>query len=294
MSPVPAVKPLFISESARAEYFQAYDTLLMRYDIPVKDHWIHTHLGLVHVIETGNPEGEPVVMLHAAGCSAAEWYGNFEWLGLDYHLFAVDTPGDAGKSELGRVPEKIADYNQSLLQVFDALHLHRPILLGHSIGGFFATGFTIAHPERVEKLVLLSPVATHVPIRWYLRLMLQFTGRPGTGPHAATTLKMQAFKGFEPEPLFASLMECVRNYCTVEMLFPYVYSTRELSAIHIPVFLIVGTKEPLCDYKRSVRLAREKIPNVRVTVMNNTGHTPNMERPNETNRLLMEIFREKP
>lgn len=293
MSPNPRVKPLFTTEAAKSEYFQAYDTLLSRYEIAVQDHWIHTDLGKVHVIETGNPEGKSVVMLHAAGCSAAEWYGNFELLGQKFHLFAVDTPGDAGKSELTHEPGNIADYNQSLLKVLDTLHLNRPILLGHSIGGFFATGFAIAYPERLEKLVLLSPVATHVPIRWYLKLMLKFTGRPGTGPHAVKTLKLQAFKGFEPEPLFARLMEYVRNYCTVQMLFPYVYSAKELSGISAPVFLIVGTKEPLCHYKRSVKLAREKIPQVRITILDNTGHTPNMERPNETSRLLMEIFLQK-
>lgn len=285
------VKPLFISDAAKALYFKAYDAVLKKHGIAVNDHWIETHLGKAHVIESGNPAGKPVVMLHAAGCSAAEWYSNFEALGRDYHLYAVDMPGDAGKSELRKLPENIGDYAQTILQILDAFQLEQPILLGHSIGGFFAAGFAIAHPERVEKLILLSPVATHVPIRWYLRLMLKFTGRPGTGPHAIKTLKMQAFKGYEPEPLFAELMEHVRNFCTVQMLFPYVYSDEDLSKIKMPVHLIVGTEEPLCSCERSVKLAQQKIPHIQITVLENTGHTPNMERPEEANRLLLDILK---
>ncbi|MCW5922294.1 MAG: alpha/beta hydrolase [Saprospiraceae bacterium] len=287
----PPAKPLFITDAARSLYFNAYDAVLKKYGIAANDHWVETHLGKAHVIETGNPAGKPLVLLHAAGCSAAEWYANFEALGRDYHLYAVDTPGDAGKSELRKLPLNIGDYILMLRQILDAFRLEKPALLGHSIGGFFAAGFAIAHPERVEKLILLSPVATHVPIRWYLRLMLKFTGRPGTGPHAVKTLKMQAFKGFEPEPLFADLMEHVRNYCTVEMLFPYVYSDEDLFKIEMPTYLIVGTGEPLCNYERSVKLARQKIPHIQITVLENTGHTPNMERPEETNRLLLEILK---
>lgn len=291
MQNIAPVKPLFTTEAARSLYFNAYDGLLKKYGIAVKDHWVETNLGKTHVVETGNPAGKPLVLLHAAGCSAAEWYANFEALGKDHHLYAVDMPGDAGKSELRKIPENIGDYAQTILQILDFFDLASPTLLGHSIGGFFAAGFAIAHPEKVEKLILLSPVATHVPIRWYLKLMLHFTGRPGTGPHAVKTLKMQAFKGFEPEPLFAELMEQVRNFCTVQMLFPYVYSDEDLSKIKMPAHLIVGTEEPLCSYGRSVKLAKRKIPHIQITVLENTGHTPNMERSEETNRLLLDILK---
>lgn len=97
-----------------------------------------------------------------------------------------------------------------------------------------------------------------------------------------------------PEPLFVNLMECVRNYCTVQMLFPYVFSDADLHKLTMPVHLIVGTGEPLHSWKRSVKLAKQKIPLVRVIVLENTGHTPNMERPDETNRLLLDILHAHP
>lgn len=283
------MKPLFVSGDAKSAYLKAYDALLSKYDVPVQDHWVDAQLGRVHIIETGIPEGVPVLLLHAAGCSAAEWYANYGALGRACRVFAMDMPGDAGKSELEKDPERIEDYTTTILQVLNALQLDRPVLIGHSIGGFFAAGFAMAYPERVAMLILLSPVATHVPIRWYLKLLLKWTGRPGTGPHAIKTLKMQAFRGFTPEPLFVELMECVRDYCTVQMLFPYVYPKTDLSRLTMPVHLIVGTEEPLHSWKRSVQLVREKIPLIGITVLDDTGHTPNMERPAETNRLLLEL-----
>ena len=286
------IKPLFVTKAARTKYWADYDAIFEKYSLSVRDHWVQTALGKTHVLEYGNSGGEPVVLLHAAGCSAAEWYANLSALGRECHLFAVDMPGDAGKSTLECLPTGIEDYTETIRDIFDAFKLGKEVLIGHSIGGFFSAGFAMACPDRVKKLILLSPVATHVPIRWYLKLLLKFTGRPGTGPHAVKTLKMQAFKGFEPEPLFVNLMECVRNFCTVQMLFPYVFPNSELHKLAMPVYLILGTEEPLHSWKHSIELAKQKMPHVRITVLDNTGHTPNMERPEKTNKILLEILRE--
>lgn len=285
-----AQSPLFISEQGKDTYLQAYDALLNKYNVSYQDLWIDTYLGKAHLIETGKKEGKAIMMLHAVGVSSAEWYANYNALGEKYHLYALDMPGDAGKSELYTSPEKIEDYQLTVLQILDSLKLDKVTLLGHSLGGFFAAGFTLAHPERVEQLILLSPVTTHVPLHWYFKLLLKKQGKPGKGPKAKKILKMQAYKGFEPDPEFVALMESVRDYTRVNVLFPYVYSNEKLASIQVPVTLIIGTKEVLCRYKKSVRLAKKKIPGIKIHTLHNTGHTPNIERPSVVNELLLSIL----
>lgn len=287
---VRAQKPLFISEEGQRTYMERYDALLAKKEIPVNDVWIDTYLGKCHLIETGNREAEPLFLLHAAGCSAAEWYANLKELGKHFHVYALDTPGDAGKSVLSRMPESIDDYTLTLSQILDSLGLEEIYLMGHSIGGFFAAGFTMQHPERVKRLILTAPAATHSNMRWYIRLALHIEGKPGKGPRARTILKAQAYKGFEQDPGFVDLMESVVDYCRVEMLFPYVYPSADLAAMTTPTHLIIGTEEVVCRPRKSVKLAKRKIPGITVHTIQNAGHTLNMERPEKFNELVVRIL----
>jgi pimeloyl-ACP methyl ester carboxylesterase len=281
---------LFISKAGEESYHSAYDSLLSKYQISYTDHWIDTDLGTIHLLEVGNRQAPAVLLLPAAGCSAAGWYANLNELGKKYHVYALDIPGDAGKSSLSSPYQSIDDYTSAILTILDSLKLAKVSLVGHSIGGFLSTGFAMRYPERVEKLVLVSPVATHTKIHWYFKILLQMGGKPGKGPSADNTLKMQAGKDFVPEPAFVSLMQCVRDYCNVDIIFPYVYPENELEKLNVPTYLIIGDQEKLCSYKKSVKDAHKKISGIKFEIMLGTGHTPNMENPAQFNELILNIL----
>lgn len=281
----------FISDEGQKAYYTCYDKVLSDHGIQYKDVWIESDLGRCHLVETGKLDGEPLLLLHAVGCSAAEWYANYKALGKYFHIYALDMPGDAGKSTAKQFANSIEDYNNMLCQIMDALNFSSINIIGHSLGGFFSAGFTISYPERVKSLILLAPAATHIKIKLPFSLLLKLETKPGKGPMAINTLKMQAYKGFEPDPSFVKLMESVRNYCRVKVLFPYLYSTPELRSITVPTHLIIGAEEVLCRYKKSMKLAKRKYGHIEIHLMDNTGHTANMERPDEFNNLILSILR---
>jgi pimeloyl-ACP methyl ester carboxylesterase len=188
------------------------------------------------------------------------------------------------------LPVSIDDYTLTLSQILDSLGLKEIHLMGHSIGGFFAAGFAMRHPERVSNLILLAPAATHSNMKWYVRLGLHLSGKPGKGPRARTILKMQAYKDFNLDPGFVDLMESVRDYSMVEMIFPYVYPTEDLGAMTTPTHLIIGTEEVVCRPSRSTKLAKKKIPGITVHMIQNAGHTLNMERPEEYHELVVRLL----
>ncbi|MDH3245045.1 MAG: alpha/beta fold hydrolase, partial [Saprospiraceae bacterium] len=130
-------KQIFITPEGREVYCKHYDHLLAKYRVNVEDVWIDTPLGKAHLIETGNKKGPPVLLLHGAGLSAAEWFTNYNVLGESLHIYGLDMPGDAGKSSLKKSPESIEDYQISILQILDNLQIEKVILIGHSVGGFF-------------------------------------------------------------------------------------------------------------------------------------------------------------
>jgi pimeloyl-ACP methyl ester carboxylesterase len=207
-----------------------------------------------------------------------------------YHVYALDIPGDAGKSKLLSPIQSIDDYTSAMHTILDSLNLSKVSLVGHSIGGFLSAGFAMRYPESVDKLVLVSPVATHTNIHWYFKILLQMGGKPGKGPSAENTLKMQAGKHFVPEPAFVSLMQCVRDFCNVDLIFPYVYPEKELKKLNVPTYLIIGDQEKLCSYKKSVKDAHKKISEIKIEIMEGTGHTPNMEMPAQFNKIILNIL----
>ncbi len=104
----------------------------------------YAHLGTVATIDT--------------------WQYNFEELAKHFHVIALDLPG-FGNSSKPDIQYKIEDFTRYLTGFLDAKKIDRASLAGLDIGGMIALDFVLAHPERVDKLVLINSEGTHDP--WY-------------------------------------------------------------------------------------------------------------------------------
>jgi pimeloyl-ACP methyl ester carboxylesterase len=108
----------------------------------------------VRVQEQG--KGKPALFIHGAmtaGSSFAPLVAKLETLGC----IVLDRPG-CGLSDPWQLEPEFRD--QAIVaigQVLDALELQSVILVGNSLGALWSTWFALAHPERVERLVLLGP-----------------------------------------------------------------------------------------------------------------------------------------
>ncbi len=111
----------------------------------------------LHVRDTGPRNAPAVVLLHGFGASLHTFEPWAEALAADHRVIRFDLPG-AGLSE----PDPTGRYTDArsmeiLLALLDRLGLARASLVGHSIGGRLAWTFAAAHPDRVDKLVLVAP-----------------------------------------------------------------------------------------------------------------------------------------
>src|SRR5215211_7211899 len=132
--------------------------------------------GRVHLLESGG--GKPVVLLHGTGNPAGFLRPLLEEL-HGVHAIAPDRPGvglsDPVDLPRGRYRETAVAWLDRLL---DTLELDTTTLLGHSGGGVWALWYALAHPDRVERLVLLG-VPTLPGTRCPLPIRLVAT--PGLG-----------------------------------------------------------------------------------------------------------------
>jgi pimeloyl-ACP methyl ester carboxylesterase len=106
--------------------------------------------------EAGPADGPVVVLLHGLASDADTWDKALGPL-AERHLrvLAVDLIGH-GESDKPSVEYLLSDFAHSLAEFLDALAIPTATLCGHSFGGAIAMYFGTRHPERVERVVLVS------------------------------------------------------------------------------------------------------------------------------------------
>jgi esterase len=118
----------------------------------------HTVIGRMrlHYLDWGTKGCPPILLLHGGGLNAHTWDLVCLMLRDRYHCVALDQRGH-GDSEW----EPTADYRfdaqvDDLEGFIERLKLHRPLLVGHSMGGFAAMGYAIRHAATMAGLVLVD------------------------------------------------------------------------------------------------------------------------------------------
>lgn len=111
----------------------------------------------LHVRDSGPRQAPVVVLLHGFGASLQTWDLWVRGLSQTHRVIRLDLPG-SGLSP----PDPDQDYTdarslQLLRSLLDELGVSRATMVGHSMGGRIAWTFAAQHPERTDKLVLISP-----------------------------------------------------------------------------------------------------------------------------------------
>ena len=102
----------------------------------------------------------PLVMIHGFGCGIPQFYKNFDHLHSNRKLYAIDLPGFARSTRVKFTPDaekceqEFVDYIEKWRE---GVGLEKFILLGHSLGAFLSSAYTMRHPSRVRHLILDDP-----------------------------------------------------------------------------------------------------------------------------------------
>jgi pimeloyl-ACP methyl ester carboxylesterase len=121
-----------------------------------ESHHIVIHKMRFHYLDWGTRTRRPIVFLHGGGLNAHTWDVVCLMLRQDYHCVALDQRGH-GDSEW----EPTADYSfesqiRDIEGFVEKLALQRPLIVGHSMGGFAAMGYAMRHAKTMAGLVLVD------------------------------------------------------------------------------------------------------------------------------------------
>jgi len=253
----------------------------------------------IHYVETG--QGDAVLLLHGWNGSTFSMRRTIPDLAHRYRVVAIDLPGYGFSSR-----SENADYSTSaqadvVRSVLDRLQIDRAAaVLGHSMGGGVAMQLALRHPERVERLVLVSSV-TPSETRRVRRLGFM---RPFIPLFGLTLVRefivRRALLGVAHDPAFVT-QNVVDGYFRPLRVKGHLRSQAKQMAdrqheeayeprqIHQPTLILHGEHDRVIPLSTGRALA-EQIPNAQPEVIRGAGHLALEEQPEECNKLLLEFL----
>jgi pimeloyl-ACP methyl ester carboxylesterase len=203
-------------------------------------------------------------------------------------------------------PDPGGDYTDArsvelLEAVMDRLALPRASLIGNSLGGKIAWNFAARHPDRVDKLVLVSPDGFASPGRDYgkaaevpamVKLMRYalptFMVRQGLAPAygdpaALTDAVMTRYRDLMLAPGVRDAMIARMEQVVLEDPEPL------LRRIHAPTLLIWGEKDAMIPVSNAADYLRA-LPDATLVTFPRLGHVPQEEAPAESVEPVMRFL----
>jgi pimeloyl-ACP methyl ester carboxylesterase len=276
--------------------------LLQIYDVPVGRHHIST-------LTMGT--GPDVLLLHGLGGTRASLFETAAALSRRYRVHAPDLPGFGSSSKPARGAYNARWYAENILGLMDQLDIRRAHVVGNSMGGRVAIELGLTAPERIGALGLLCPAVAWLRRGFHpiVRLL-----RPEFGllPHGfrRTTVSSQFWSMFGDrdviDPAVADLMvdEFRRIYQSAGARYAFLASARNiyleapfgrdgfyprLAELQPSALFVWGTHDPLVPAAFG-RQVTKWLPTAEQITIESCGHVPQVERPDETNELLLNFF----
>lgn len=209
----------------------------------------------------------PLLLLHGNGEDGTYFVHQMAFFSRFYRVIALDTRGH-GQSPRGDSPFTIRQFAADLLDFMDEMGLKKAHILGFSDGGNIALTFALAHPERVDHLILNG--ANLFPA--------------GVKP----TVQLPIVLGYHMASLFRN--EKARH--NAELLGLMVkdpnFSPADLAGLHVPTLVIAGTKDMIRE--RHTRLIADSLPDARLVLLPGDHFIANKQ-PEAFNQAVLDFLR---
>lgn len=260
----------------------------------LKDDFVTIYGTKIHYVESGT--GPVVVLLHGLGGNTTHWAYNINQLAQKYRVIVPDQIG-FGKSDKPLINYRIGTYVDFLDAFLRELKVERASFVGNSMGGWVAAAYSLAHPLKVERLVLVDAAGLAPAQDFDMSLLMNLN------PSTREGMKELVSKVFYNKLIFmsdgfidasmAARINAGDGYTirsiTESIIRREDFLDNRLSAIKAPTLIIWGREDgllPLADGQRF----QKGIPNSQLVVIEQCGHGPQIEKASEFNAAVLKFL----
>jgi pimeloyl-ACP methyl ester carboxylesterase len=255
-------------------------------------------MALIHHVVTGNGR-PPIVFVHGFACAHSDWVSQVAHLSPRHQTVAVDlrghgaSPGDAAECSIER-------YGADVAEVMQALALPPAVLVGHSMGCRVVIEAALQAPAQTSGLILVDGsqfAAAMEPV-----LMQHFAAPNGYETHTNSLFKDMFTARSDPAVAAAVVKRALGlprpigvKMLTDMLRYDVGRLTGSLGCVRVPVMALQTTfsnerRERTTMRKgqttRYLEMLRAAVPSIRVEIIEDTGHFPQLDESAQTNAMI--------
>ena len=257
--------------------------------------------GMTHYKLEGPQDAKVVVLVHGATIPMWTWDKQIPALTkVGFRVLSYDMFG-RGYSDRPDVTYDQELYLRQLRELADKLGLTEPFdLIGLSLGGATAANFSARYPDRVDKLILISPLINDYKVPSYFGIPVfgEFLARlagirvivnrfaslignhPESEKYTRLFVEQTTYKGFQQ-----SILSMLRNDAVGDYRDAYQIVGRQKR----DVLLIWGTEETGVT-KPMVNNIRSFVPRLTFKPVEGVGHGIVFQKPEIVNKLIIDFL----
>jgi 3-oxoadipate enol-lactonase len=229
------------------------------------------------------PGREPaVIFIHGFCQSSAYWAPTLDRLAaLGVQGYAPDLPGFAGSAKQ-KGPYAMSALADRMADQLDTWGLKKVVLVGGSMGGVVAQHLVLRHPDRVQRLLLVTTGA----VTANEKVALEKADALAAAPWSEETVT-PIVDGFFRNPLpsekhaeFRRIALSASQPAAVEAARSNAVNRTldQIASIGVPTLIVQGRYDRARTPEHGAEM-RDRIGGARLEILEESGHTPQLEQP---------------
>lgn len=277
-------------------------------DNQFKHYYVHAGDVNWHYIESGNSDGEVILLVHGLPEGFYSWSKVIPLLNQDYRIIAIDMKG-YGRSTSADTNYDWHHVGDQTLALMDALNIEKFNIVGHDWGAIISSILVGDHPERIlsfirmeadlfaqedtTELYIAKPQWLLFENEWISRLLL-------------SDAKWFINTVYNHKRMTTTLSDIDRNYFTYEFSREgvsdvigkyFLVKNRDIKALfekvsentwNFPVVQVQADSDPAQPLALFERIP-ERCPNVELVRITNAGHFSNIDQPQQVADVINEV-----
>jgi pimeloyl-ACP methyl ester carboxylesterase len=256
--------------------------------------------GEMQIVDRGPREAQPIVLIHCFTCAMDWWDGVLPQLEANHRVIAVDLLGHGGSEKPG---SGYTPANQAKLvaEALERLGVSGAEVVGHSLGGAVAVALAEQDPQLVDRVAIVDmppdnsygdlgfiaglafrPVLGEalwtIKPDFSIRQGLEVAFAPGYQvPDAfVDDVKRMTYTAYDESPAGTD------DFLGEESL------DQRMAETGLPLLVLMGAEEQIVDDpQRALDQYKSSVPSAQTELVPGAGHSPNVERPEQTAALIL-------
>jgi pimeloyl-ACP methyl ester carboxylesterase len=253
-------------------------------------------------------QGPPVILVHGLGGFIENWVYNIGPQAQRHRVYALDLKG-FGRTDKTPLLREMEELMQFVIDFMAVMNIPQASLVGNSLGGGIVLALAIRFPERVDKLVLVDNAGMGRDVILDFKLVsIPVIGELLSRVSRKSIASLWRKIVYDPALVTDELVELTYELATLPGAHKALLTTLRagigirgqrdhltrqvldgLAGIKVPTLIIWGQQDRIIPVAHA-QIVAAGIPGARLQIYDHCGHMPQLECPDEFNKLVLEFL----